>query len=255
MRWKILCLQPLGLNLLLAAALAQAGTALEPTLAKSNNFSELSQALNFKPTSNGAPGDRGDAGSRSPFDFMVLVPRQNTGVTAADYPTFWLYVKTSIPQPIPVELELRDQQDNTIYRTKFELTQGPGIVSVRLPETAPALQPGEKYYWYFSSYEYELYRFGELERIALSPKLEQQLANLSPQERIIILANKGLWYETVTELAQLRRTHPHDPELEAVWAELLADPDVDLEKIVSQPFLSCCTSTSHSQSQSQRVTQ
>jgi hypothetical protein len=249
MRWKTLCLQPIGLNLLLTALLAQTGMALEPILAKSNNLSEVSQGLNFKPPAQGAPGDRGDAGSRSPFDFMVLVPRQNIGATATDYPTFWLYVKTSIPQPIPIELELRDQQDNTIYRTQIELTQGPGIVSIPLPKTAPALKAGETYYWYFSSFEYELYRFGELQRIALSPKVEKQLANLTPQERIIALANKGLWYETVTELAELRRTHPEDAELEAAWVELLADPDVALDKIVSEPVLDCCTSVSHSQSQ------
>ncbi len=247
MRWKTLCLQSIGLNLLLTTTFAQTGMALEPILAKSNNLSELSQALNYKPPAEGAPGDRGDAGSRSPFDFMVLVPRQNTGATATDYPTFWLYIKTSISQPIPIELELRDQQDNIIYRTQFELTQGPGIVSVSLPETAPALKAGEKYYWYFSSFEYELYRFGELQRIALSPKMKKQLANLTPEERIIMLANKGLWYETVTELAELRRINPEDADLEAAWTELLADPDVALEKIVSQPVLDCCTSTSQSQ--------
>ena len=249
MRWKTSCLQPIGLNLLLTALFAQSGMALEPMLAKSDNYSELSsQALNFKPPAEGAPGDRGDAGSRSPFDFMVLVPRENIGATATDYPTFWLYVKTSIEKPIPIELELRDRQDNTIYRTQFELTQGPGIVSVPLPENAPALKAGEKYYWYFSSFEYELYRFGELQRVALSPKVEKQLANLTPKERIAVLANKGLWYETMTELAELRRTNPEDTELKAVWAELLADPDVDLERIVSQPVLNCCTSTAQSRS-------
>ncbi|MGB3535394.1 MAG: DUF928 domain-containing protein [Microcoleaceae cyanobacterium] len=251
MRWKTLCLQPIGLNLLLTALLTQSGMAIEPILAKSTNFSELPQTLNFKPDAEGAPGDRGDAGSRSPFDFMVLVPRQNIGATATDYPTFWLYVKTSISQPIPIELELRDRADNVIYQTQFELTQGPGIVSVPLPEAAPPLEAGEKYYWYFSSFEYELYRFGELQRVALSPKVEKQLANLTPQERIIALANKGLWHETVTELAELRRTNPDNADLEAAWVELLADPDVALEKIASQPVLNCCNSTS----QSQRVSQ
>jgi hypothetical protein len=249
MRWKTLCLQPIGLNLLLTALLAQTGMAFEPILAKSNNLFEVSQGLNFKPPAQGAPGERGDAGSRSPIEFVVLVPRQNIGATATDYPTFWLYVQTAVEKPIPIELELRDQQDNTIYRTQFELTQKHGIVSIPLPKTAPALRVGETYYWYFSSFEYELYRFGELQRIALSPRVEKQLANLTPQERIIVLANKGLWYETITELAELRRTYPEDAELKAAWEELLADPDVALEKLASQPVLDCCTSVSHSQSQ------
>ncbi|MGB3402532.1 MAG: DUF928 domain-containing protein [Microcoleaceae cyanobacterium] len=253
MRWKTLCLQPIGLNLLLTALLTQSGMALEPILAKSDNYSELSsQTLNYepyKPPAEGAPNDRGDAGSRSPFDFMVLVPRENIGATATDYPTFWLYVKTAVEKPISIELELRDGQDNTIYRTQFELNQGPGIVSVPVPQDSPALKAGEKYYWYFSSFEYELYRFGELQRIALSPKVERQLANLTPKERIAVLANKGLWYETMTELAELRRINPEDDELAAAWAELLADPDVALEKIVSQPVLNCCTSTAQSRSQ------
>jgi hypothetical protein len=226
--------------------------AFEPILAKSNNLSEISQGLNFKPPAQGAPGERGDAGSRSPIEFVVLVPQQNIGATATDYPTFWFYVKTlSVEKPISIELELRNQQDNTIYRTQFELNQKHGIVSIPLPKTAPALRVGETYYWYFSSVEYELYRFGELQRIALSPKVEKQLANLTPQERIIVLANKGLWHETITELAELRRTYPEDAELKAAWKELLADPDVALDKddIVSGSVLDCCTSVSHSQSQ------
>ncbi len=242
MHWKTLCLQPITLNLLLLATLTQVGITLQPSWAESEHKSKILQALNYDPPLRGAPGDRGDAGSRSPFDFMVLVPPQNTGITVAERPTFWLYVKTPLERPIPIELELRDQQENVIYQAEFELTQGPGIISLTLPQDAPALQSGQKYSWYFFSYEYELYRFGELERITLSSEVKQQLATATPRERIMILANQGLWYETFTELAELRRAYPQDAELEAAWISLLEDPDVDLNAIVSQPLLGCCTS-------------
>ncbi|HAX80584.1 MAG TPA: hypothetical protein DCY88_33300 [Cyanobacteria bacterium UBA11372] len=162
----------------------------------------LPEVLKYEPPLRGAPGNRGDATSRLPYDFLVIVPATNFGLTAAAYPTFWLYVPTPPPSSIPLELVLRDEQQNAVYRTTFELNREAGIVSFRLPEAAPPLEIGKKYHWFF--FWDKVARDSWIERVAMPPELESQLKNATPRKRIHLLAKNGLWYESFTELAEFR---------------------------------------------------
>jgi Domain of Unknown Function (DUF928)/NB-ARC domain len=162
----------------------------------------LPEVLKYEPPLRGAPGNRGDASSRVPYDFLAIVPATNFGLTVAEYPTFWLYVPTPPPSSIPLELVLRDEQQNAVYRTTFELNREAGIVSFRLPEAAPPLEIGKKYHWFF--FWDKVARDSWIERVAMSPELESQLKNATPRKRIHLLAKNGLWYESFTELAEFR---------------------------------------------------
>ncbi|MFB2981438.1 DUF928 domain-containing protein [Microseira sp. BLCC-F43] len=205
----------------------------------SRNHPPFPTTLQYDPPMRGAPGDRGDAGSRSPYDISAISPATNLGLTAAEYPTFWLYVPTRISSRLSIQLILRNENKQVIYRTTFEITQGKGIVNFRLPKTAPPLEIGRKYQWVFRSED--LTRYGWVERVALKPEIVSQLATATPRQRVLIFAQNGIWYETLTELAELRRTHPQDAEIAADWAALLQHRLVRLDKIVAEPFLPCCT--------------
>ncbi|MDJ0708677.1 MAG: DUF928 domain-containing protein [Leptolyngbyaceae cyanobacterium MO_188.B28] len=110
------------------------------------------EPLEFEPPNDGAPGDRKDAGSRpfcpqSDSPFTALVPVTNLGFTTAQYPTFWLYTLYSSGV---IELVLMDENTkNTVYQTQFQVTEGPGIISFKLPDTAPSLEIDKKYRWTF----------------------------------------------------------------------------------------------------------
>lgn len=230
------------MNVLLVLMLVEFGFADTPTATRSDNSLEKLTEFNYKPYKPepyGAPGNRGDAGSRSPFDFMVLVPVGNLGLTSLEYPTFWLSVKTVVSEPVSVDFELRDETENVIYKTTFEIDQGQGMISFQLPEGSPPLAINQKYHWYFFSAE--MRRHGWVERVKLEPELEHQLKTASSPERLVLLAQNSLWYEMFSELAQLRRLHPDNSELATVWTALLTDPNIRLEKIATQPFLSCCS--------------
>ena len=221
------------------------------------------QTFNFQPPDRGAPGNRADAGSRSPSKqpqecskpdkpMTALIPRNNWGETLAAHPTFWLYLPT---RPAAVELILRDEAtEKVVYEVKFPVAQGPGIVSFPLPETAPPLEEGKAYRWMFnffcspeaigasdtSDIPIDLTVSGIVARIAPPARLVRQLEKASPAEKIALYAENGLWYETLTELAELRRTQPRNAEVADQWMGLLKHQAVKLENIAQEPILSCC---------------
>ncbi|MCU0542996.1 MAG: DUF928 domain-containing protein [Oscillatoriaceae cyanobacterium Prado104] len=264
-----LLLQQVAINLLVAATIVQPG--LTALLADASGEVNLqSQVLAYEPPARGAPGNRGDTGSREFPHFIVLIPAVNIGLTAIARPTFWLYLPDSFPDRIPFEFVLRDEQQAVVFRTSFPLKKTAEIASFCLPESAPLLEIGNKYSWHF--FCGTTCRYGSVERVALKPEILLQLETASPRQRVLLLARSGLWYETITELIALRDKllsqlqaatleerlliyAENDLQyealaeltgfekisslatLEADWNALLQHPSVRLDGIVSTSFL------------------
>ncbi|MEL7035482.1 MAG: DUF928 domain-containing protein [Cyanobacteria bacterium J06592_8] len=224
-----------------------------------NPDSVINQSFEFQPPDRGAPGTRADAGSRGGHGqcsqlqkpMTALIPTTNLGETLATHPTFWVYVPT---RSAAVELVLQDPMgQKVLYEVKFPVTQGPGVVSFRLPKTAPALEAGKTYRWMFnffcsptslnrqsSEQQSDFTVSGVVARITPSTELSQQLKNASQTEKIALYAQNGLWYETVTQLGELRRTQPRNPQVASQWANLLQHQAVRLNNIAEEPVLACC---------------
>ena len=196
-----LLLQQAALNVLVALTMVQPGLA--AMLADSSGEPNLlPQVLAYDPPPRGAPGDRTDAGSRDPHNFLALIPATNLGLTAIAHPTFWLYLPTSLPDDIPFEFVLRDEQQEVVFRTVFELEKAAGIASFSLPENSPPLEIGKKYQWCFLCGN--ISRHGWDERVAMKPEILVQLETAALRQRVLLFAKHGLWYETLTELVALR---------------------------------------------------
>jgi hypothetical protein len=196
-----LLLQQAALNVLVALTMVQPGLA--AMLADSSGEPNLlPQVLAYDPPPRGAPGDRTDAGSRDPHNFLALIPATNLGLTAIAHPTFWLYLPTSLPDDIPFEFVLRDEQQEVVFRTVFELEKAAGIASFSLPENSPPLEIGKKYQWCFLCGN--ISRHGWVERVAMKPEILVQLETAALRQRVLLFAKHGLWYETLTELVALR---------------------------------------------------
>ena len=196
-----LLLQQAALNVLVALTMVQPGLA--AMLADSSGEPNLlPQVLAYDPPPRGAPGDRTDAGSRDPHNFLALIPATNLGLTAIAHPTFWLYLPTSFPDDIPFEFVLRDEQQEVVFRTVFELEKAAGIASFSLPENSPPLEIGKKYQWCFLCGN--ISRHGWVERVAMKPEILVQLETAALRQRVLLFAKHGLWYETLTELVALR---------------------------------------------------
>lgn len=189
--------------MLVAVTIVQPGLA--ATIADSSGEPHLQpQILAYEPPARGAPGDRGDAGSRDNLhDFLALIPALNLGLTAIAHPTFWLYLPAPFPDDIPFKFVLRDEENEAVvFRTVFKLEKTAGIASFCLPPNAPPLEIGKKYRWDFCCGN--ISRYGCVERVKLAPEILVQLETASLRHRVLLLAKHGLWYETITELVALR---------------------------------------------------
>lgn len=208
--------------------------------------------IRFSLPPEGAPGYRGDAATRDNCNgeksrLIALVPGTNLGLTIAERPTFWFYVSEQVKSTTPVEFMLVDDQENTVYKDSFEVTVSPGIIGIKLPQNVSALEIGKRYHWTLSvvcnpgNSRETANVDGEVWRVD-KPGLQQKLDGVSGRDRILLYAENGLWYDTLTNLIELRRQNSQDAQLAKDLEDLLRQsPDIGLDKIANEPVLPCCT--------------
>jgi hypothetical protein len=168
-----------------------------------------------------------------------LMPATRRGLTVAKHPTFFVYVpQTSAQKALFV---LKDDKEDYYYQKIVSIPRTAGIVSFKLPSDAPAIEIGKSYQWFFIMICGERIRpdsptvEGRIERIEPNPSLSRQLNTLLPLERAALYGKDGIWYDTLTTLAKLRRSQPNNVTLAANWQDLLTS--VGLEAIATKPLL------------------
>lgn len=222
-----------------------------------NKSAEDSTCIRFEqpdiPTDGDPTGRRRGGTSRSsegcPNQLTALVPGEEIVVqpqggtapkitsksflafTAAEYPTFWVYV-SEFPATVRsaefVLYKVEEGEEQEVYKTQLMLPEKPGIIGIRLPSNPQyALETEQQYHWYFkvacgnspktSGY---LYVDAWLQRVALSPDLETQLKS-QPSRKYMTYAVNNFWYDAFTHLADLRRTNAENAVLEQHWTQLL----------------------------------
>ncbi|MCX7596650.1 MAG: DUF928 domain-containing protein [Fischerella sp.] len=233
---------------------------LVPVMAQSNqpaiNGSEQIQ-IRFREqepdgSSRGRPTKRRGTGSRGncpPVELLTtaLIPVKNVGLAVEEHPTFWFFVPYKTADISTGEFVLQDEVNKDVYRTYFTLPETPGIVSLKLPSTAP-LAIDQTYQWYFKLYcrntidsaaanlSNPVFVRGWVQRVAIKPDLEYKLKSVTtPRQRIALYAEHGIWYSALSELAKLRLSEPRNPIINNDWTLLLQD--VDLEDLNSQPLI------------------
>jgi hypothetical protein len=243
--------------------------------AQTANANELDRAIqiNFDlPPAKGGPektaggGTRGGCespevgsnGSSSPTNLTrlaLILPKNQTGVTVSERPTFFAYLSETSAQKI--EFTLKNQEETYTYRQVLEIGKTPGIISFSLPESAPPLKVGEQYQWSVAAIcqpedrLQDVVAFGQLQRVAPSPQLQQQLTKAeSPIEKAQAYADNGIWHETIEIVAKQKRQQPENQALQKAWSHLLQQDTVSLAYIAQQPFVDCCVSPQATQSSS-----
>jgi len=165
------------------------------------------------------------------------------GLTTKEHPTFWFYVPYELKSIRSAKFSLRNQAKQTVYETPVTLTGAPGVISISLPSTAPPLEINKWYQSYLfidiscepnAPLEKDSAQ-GWVKREALAPALKSELDNATtPQQRAMLYAKHGVWYEVMMTLAELSRTDPKEAE----WTKLLQS--VGLDAIASEPIVNCC---------------
>ncbi|WP_226580099.1 DUF928 domain-containing protein [Microseira wollei] len=239
----------IALDLFLLWVLVSLATpALSETSTETTSKHPPSLSLDYKPPTGGnPPSPRRDGGRRPGLPAVdkpltALVPEYDDALTISQHPTFWIYVPYSSEMQHTAEVILWDEDEDVVYETTFQLTGTPGIVSFRLPETAPQLAIENTYRCDFSFIGGDgigsATVWSHVMRVALEDDLRIQIEKAAtPRECIFIYAINGVWHEALTELAELRRNAPTDEELLADWEVLLSAPGISLDDIVSEPIV------------------
>jgi hypothetical protein len=208
----------------IGAATAQANDPLEP--------------LNYEPPNRGAPERTEDAGSRpgcpeSEIPFTAVMPTTNWGETLSDRPSFWFYVPNGASQ---VEVVITDSRDRIVGQTTAEIAEADGIVAVEWDGEPLAVNQFYQWQAFFlcdpeDSESYLSAGGGLLRRDGVEPEFETE------RDRLLWLAEEGLWFDTVTQLAELQQSDPEDLQWQTDWEALLSDPIVGLDTLLQEPIL------------------
>ena len=169
-------------------------------------------------------GRRGGCQGNEAASLAALAPRSHIGQSISTRPTFTWFVPSS--EALPMEFYLYEAQasgEQLVYQT--ELQSSPGIMSLSLPETEPALQTGQRYRWQAvllcnpNSPSSALIADAEIEIVAPSSDLATALGSASDRvAQANILAESGFWYDAIAQVADAP-----DVNIRASQLALLAD--------------------------------
>lgn len=261
-KWReILLIKPKSIFVIvvgMASILGNSGLLLAESHQSIDNYSENAEIsfipVQQEPPDRGTPKSEEGTGSRGDCLHKPSLPplkslagNNHLKLTTSDRPTFWVYLPYTQAEAAYGEFSLQNG-DNEIYSTRFQLPTKPGIVSVSLPSMIAPLEVGKQYRWYFDincsalassdDLSTPACLTGMVERVSFADNFVQELKIASkPLNRIAIYAKQGIWYDAVTELAQLRLQQPENPTLKQAWHKLLSDRHVNLADISSEPIL------------------
>jgi Domain of Unknown Function (DUF928) len=164
-----------------------------------------------------------------------LLPSSGIGMTVKERPAILVYIpQTTAKKAL---FSVHDEQSTNLYQTTINLPKKPGVVAIKLPGSVPALKTGKNYQWSLAmicSAELEPDSplvSGWIQRTQAPIGLKNK-GNLS---HVSHLANNGVWYDTIFELAQLKQAQPNNPTITATWQQLLHS--VGLNHISNAPLL------------------
>ena len=167
--------------------------------------------------------------------FIPLLPTTNHGLTTVSHPTLIAHIpETSAGS---VFLSLQDENEEEVYQTILPIGNQSGIVSLDIPQEAPALQIGKTYKWSFALMCDNKLRpdspiiEGYIERIQPEIELTAKLEEANSIEKAALYGKAGIWYDTVATLVQLRQAKPQDRELTNAWDNILNS--VGLQKVAN----------------------
>jgi hypothetical protein len=226
---------------LISGNIAQAETSTAPAIAQRIPTG----SVNFTPPRGDAPRETRGAASRGGSCqtsdskcFALLMPLQAAGRTLSERPTFMAYIPADTAPEAMFTLE--DEAGNVRYRTRVAVPTQGGVIQVKLPDTAPALELDKTYKWGI------VLRVGGQIR-ADSPNISSYIKRVAPAaslpahlstpslEQAAFFGENGLWYDTLATLAELRKQQPQDQTVLASWNKVLEA--AELSAIASEPLV------------------
>jgi Domain of Unknown Function (DUF928) len=151
------------------------------------------------------------------------------GLTTNEHPTFWFYISEIKSQLYRLDFSIYDREsrsDRPIYQTSMENPQQAGVINFALPNSSQPLSTNKLYQWELkftlkSTNKPRIVVKGWIQRASLDTLLRDRLRRANPAQQAVLYAERGLWYDTFTILANLHYAKPQDTELDRNWQILL----------------------------------
>lgn len=200
------------------------------------------------PLRQGLPGRRLGGGTRSERLFVedyaylaALVTSNNLGITTAERPTLMFYIPEMVANQT-AEFELRDENDDLVHTSTFEVDSNGGIIRLNTAELdgMPSLSTDATYRWYFSivpettdatDRASDIVVHGNIRRVEQSAWLSEydidamaleQAGQTSPiQQARLLYQEANLWHDAAVLLTELQQQMPNSTEVETEWNQLL----------------------------------
>ncbi|MGF1602839.1 MAG: DUF928 domain-containing protein [Thermosynechococcaceae cyanobacterium] len=155
----------------------------------------------------------------------ALVPQSHYGLTSAERPTILAYLpETSATE---VFFSIKSEDKKLHYETNLPISGKAGLLSVTLPDDAPALESGKHYQWFLAvKCNNELrpsspFVDGWIQRVP-ADRMVSSVATQSPSlQKAASLGAAGYWYDTLATLTQLKQQQPHNREIAQSWRDVL----------------------------------
>ncbi|KAM3090494.1 DUF928 domain-containing protein [Phormidesmis sp. 146-35] len=199
-------------------------------------ISEARSRFVFRPPQRKNPPSTAGAASRSGFclgqqePLSVLAPRDRVNLTSREQLTLLAYIPKTSARSLRVVLDIYPSSGTSrpkrFYEAVVPVSKTPGIVRLPLSSaTTPKLQPGQLYRWTVALRCSEQDRSddtvsrGWVEYLPVNTTLAQALKQASPERRSSLLAEAGLWHDTLLSLDEAR--NPNNAAWKNDWKSLL----------------------------------
>jgi len=202
----------------------------------------------------GSPPDRENGGKRpgcptisDNIYLTALIPQSNSGLTSLNRPDFYFYVPYSQNDGVSAEFVLTYIDTNTldrinVDRQEFELGNTPGIMKINLSNSVESLSENIRYEWQLKLICHgtndEIFVSGKMQRISLTPEIQQQLNEASLGEKIEIYAQEGLWFDLLKTVGELYYSNSENVIIKNIWQHLLEQ--VELNNLINKPLVCDC---------------
>jgi hypothetical protein len=222
-----------ALGAIAAVDLSAVATALptDSTLVARSSRRRLNFRVGVRPSRSRVGGfSRSGACGKQPLLAALVPPPQSqerlpgnkttVDKTTSDRPTFFVHLP-SLPGSTAQFTLQNEAGTKELYNVDFNLTEKQGIVGVALPTSAPALQVGQKYLWQVAV---NCNPDQPSSVVIVSSWIERvQPPATTGRDRLTVLAQQGIWQDTVTLLALQRYQLPNDRTVAEDWAALMED--------------------------------
>ena len=183
----------------------------------------------YKPPKRGKPGNRVGGGTRGQGGdippLAALVP-DHTGLTTKNQPSlYWFLAK---PTTNRIEFTISNEQGiNPLLEIRLTNQDRKGIQCIHLSDYGLKLLPEIEYQWFVAlvpdpdSRSKDSVAGGTIKHITPSKILIQKLSTVGIMEIPLIYADEGIWYDALSAICELIKTHPNDKNLRLQRASLL----------------------------------